>query len=81
LLKVVKTYKRKSTEQVKTLNTKVIEEMGDTLRSTAIDGGNNGLKRRTRSSGRRRWKALLGFETKMNKVSERIRYQKGIGQT
>jgi hypothetical protein len=38
LLAVVKTYKRKSTNQVKTLNTKVIEEMGDTSSSTVIDG-------------------------------------------
>jgi hypothetical protein len=39
LLRVVKTYKRKRTNQVKTLlNTEVIEEIGDTLRPTTIDG-------------------------------------------
>jgi hypothetical protein len=38
LSKVVKIYKRKSTNRVKKLYTKVIEEMGDTLRSTAVDG-------------------------------------------
>jgi hypothetical protein len=39
LLRVVKTYKRKRTNQVKALlNTEVIEEIGDTLRPTTIDG-------------------------------------------
>jgi hypothetical protein len=37
LLRVVKTYNRKSSNQVKTLNTKVIEKMGDTLRSTVVE--------------------------------------------
>jgi hypothetical protein len=39
LLRVVKTYTPKRTNQVKTLlNTEVIEEIGDTLRPTTIDG-------------------------------------------
>jgi hypothetical protein len=40
LLRVVKTYNRKSSNQVKTLNTKVIEKMGDTLRSTVVEYNN-----------------------------------------